>query len=339
MQKFSLFFFLFLFFLFVFIWHKYYYVKEFEFFKIGPLNTVFRIKLFAQSGVKKQNIEKFINSLVKKLNAEEKIFNYFPISTLAFLNQKREISAKESGFIQLKEVLQKSLSLFRNSHGYFSSYLGRISEIWGFLTPQSKDNRYQIPSQKVLSALSEDAKKSKVIIRNNKIILQGKANIDLGGIAKGYIVEKLYKKLREFPGIVGGIIDVGGDLVVFGKKSLLSKEGFKVAIASPWGGIFKILSLCAGKKWAIATSGDYERFFEKRGKRYFHLLNPDTGYPAFGSIRSVTVIANSLDVADGLATAIFVGGKEIISDLQKHYRFHYYNILKDKKVITDWKEK
>ncbi len=127
--------------------------------------------------------------------------------------------------------------------------------------------------------------------------------IDLGGVAKGYIVDFTLKRLKE-NGVEAALVNAGGDLSTFGLK--FGTDQFRIGIQDPDNpkairGILK-LSDCA-----VATSGDYERYVVVEGKRWHHLLSPATGRPARLS-RSATVITSSALVADALATAVFVLG-------------------------------
>jgi thiamine biosynthesis lipoprotein len=133
--------------------------------------------------------------------------------------------------------------------------------------------------------------------------------LDLGGIAQGAVVDLLGAWLEQ-RGFRRYLVEASGDILVAGTKG--RREPWSVAIRHPrrsqeFVGILKLGE--AGRKIAIVTSGDYERFFEQGGKRYHHILDPATGYPAMGLV-SVTVIAPTCTEADALSTAAFVLGSE-----------------------------
>jgi thiamine biosynthesis lipoprotein len=133
--------------------------------------------------------------------------------------------------------------------------------------------------------------------------------LDLGGIAQGAVVDLLGAWLEQ-KGFRRYLVEASGDILVSGSKG--RKEPWSVAIRHPrdsraFVGIVKLGE--PGRKIAIVTSGDYERFFEQGGKRYHHILDPATGYPAMG-LASVTVIAPTCTEADALSTAAFVLGPE-----------------------------
>ncbi|HBO43241.1 MAG TPA: hypothetical protein DD670_04760, partial [Planctomycetaceae bacterium] len=130
------------------------------------------------------------------------------------------------------------------------------------------------------------------------------AQVDLGGIAKGYAIDRALAAVRA-AGTEGGLIDVGGDVAVFGKPP---KGSFwPVDVRNPFGpGVLTRLHIVEG---AVCTSGDYARFQTIEGRRYSHIIDPRTGRPAW-SVPSVTVIAPSAVTADIWATALSVLGPE-----------------------------
>jgi thiamine biosynthesis lipoprotein len=129
-------------------------------------------------------------------------------------------------------------------------------------------------------------------------------NIDLGGIAKGYAVDRAFELLKGL-GYRNLVVNAGGDLRVGGSKP----DGpWSIGIQHPRDPE-KILARISVSDTAVATSGDYEKFFIHQGKRYHHILNPKDGFPAEGC-QSVTILAKDAATADALATAIFVLGPE-----------------------------
>ena len=140
------------------------------------------------------------------------------------------------------------------------------------------------------------------------------AKIDLGAIAKGFAVDCAIRKLKE-QGISSCLINAGGDIYCLGDKS---GKPWKVALQNPrQSGLLDHLKL---KDRAVATSGDYQQFFIKGSKRYSHILDPRTGYPADRGVISSTVVAPDCLTADALATAIFVIGKDKGSLLAQKFK-------------------
>jgi thiamine biosynthesis lipoprotein len=128
--------------------------------------------------------------------------------------------------------------------------------------------------------------------------------LDLGGFAKGYGVDVAIEHLREM-GITNAVVNAGGDLRAIGRHG---NRPWRVGIRNPRGpGILASVDVQGDE--SVFTSGDYERYFEYEGIRYYHILDPRTGYPARGA-RSVTVFDDNAAEADAAATAIFVAGPE-----------------------------
>ncbi len=137
------------------------------------------------------------------------------------------------------------------------------------------------------------------------------AEVDLGGIAKGYAIDRAVETMKE-AGCVGGLVDVGGDIRCFGTKP--GGHPWRIAVRAPWGPRYAgVLGLQSA---AVCTSGDYLRFVEIKGERYSHIIDPRSGTPV-DKVPSVTVIAPDATTADALATAVSVLGPKEGLDLVK----------------------
>ena len=142
-------------------------------------------------------------------------------------------------------------------------------------------------------------------IKDGKIHFRKNLTIDLGGIAKGYAVDKAIDILKKF-GITSAIVNAGGDLRAIGLKP--NGEMFCIGVRHPRKEN-KIICSFYIKDKAVATSGDYERFIKINGIIYPHIIDPKTGYPSL-KCQSVTIISNDTLTSDALSTAVFVMGKE-----------------------------
>jgi len=207
-------------------------------------------------------------------------------------------------------VLEKSLWIARESRGAFDITVGAFKGLWKF----DEDNDGSLPQR-------ADVLKALKFVDYHGLLLdpaQGKArlaragqSLTLGGIAKGLVVDRAVAELRA-AGLANFLMQAGGDLYAAGKRG---DRDWKVGIQDPRAQghdersvdtSFALLSLHDS---AFNTSGDYERFILRDGKRYHHILDPRTGYPV-AHTRSVTVLAASSFVADTLDTAAFVMGPE-----------------------------
>ena len=131
--------------------------------------------------------------------------------------------------------------------------------------------------------------------------------IDLGGIAKGFAADEIIKICKENR-VRRAVIDLGGNVYVYGKKS--KNELWNVGVKNPEFPDEPPLLHLSLPQISVVTSGVYERFFEQDKKRYHHILSPETGFPAENNLYSVTVICENSMIADALSTAFFVLGKE-----------------------------
>ncbi|MBI5970156.1 MAG: FAD:protein FMN transferase [Deltaproteobacteria bacterium] len=202
------------------------------------------------------------------------------------------------------EALKTALKVSELSDGAFDPTVGALGKLWGY----SGEKRL-VPSKEEIKKILPlvDYKKAAVDEKNSTVFLKTKGmTINLGGVAKGYIVSKAVEVLKK-NGVTEGIIKAGGDMVAF-RTSAATKDPFKIGIQHPREK-GKLLGVAHVTNGAVSTSGDYERFFMIEGKRLHHILDPKTGFPADKSM-SVTIIGPDATEADALSTAIFVMGPE-----------------------------
>ncbi len=200
---------------------------------------------------------------------------------------------------ELKTVIDRAKYFYEQSGGAFDPTIASVKWLWEF----DKDGR--IPAKDEIDGALSTVNYSSVSLEGNtlKLGLKG-TKLDLGGIAKGYIVDSLISLLKE-NGVKSGLINAGGDIYTFGKKS--NGDDWIIGLRHPR--MDKSYVLDHITLPAVATTGDYERYFMRNGVRYHHILDPSTGYPARRSV-SVTVWTETAMDADALATTIFVLGPE-----------------------------
>lgn len=187
-------------------------------------------------------------------------------------------------------------SITKLSGGCFDVSLDNLTKAWGFYTDDP-----QLPDKwEVESALKLSGWNNIELITNKKISKHRNVGLNFGAIAKGYAVDKAIEVLIKF-GVKKALVNAGGEISVIGND-------WVVGIQHPreTNSIIKKLKL---ENITVATSGDYEQYFEVDGVRYHHILDPKTGYPSTG-LQSVTIINKSNTIADALATGVFVMGKE-----------------------------
>ena len=178
-------------------------------------------------------------------------------------------------------------------------------DAWGF----TKDLR-RVPSSDELAALLARTGRDKIALEKTAdgylVTLSGGAQLDLGGIAKGYAADLLRAQLEK-EGVTSATLDLGGDVFVMGKKS--DGSDWRIAVKDP-GDTESYLGIVSASDAFIVTSGVYERCFEENGVCYHHILDPKTGCPAESGLVSVTVLCKNGAWADALSTACFVLGTD-----------------------------
>ncbi|NQT25885.1 FAD:protein FMN transferase [candidate division KSB1 bacterium] len=212
----------------------------------------------------------------------------------AFNNSHSPVQDKE-----ILDLIQTAIKIGSQTDGAFDITIYPLMKHWGFF-----DKSPSLPENKDIHRLLMHVGLDKLLLTDNQLSKSDTlTQIDLGGIAKGYAIKGALEVIKE-AGIQSALIDAGGDIYALGE---LYGKPWKVGIRNPRGegiiGSFNISDL------AVVTSGDYERFFEKDGVKYHHILDPKTGYPARG-LASVSIIADNPVIADVLSTAIFVMGKD-----------------------------
>jgi len=202
------------------------------------------------------------------------------------------------------DVIEKAVSVSKRSWGAFDATIGPVSRLWDFhekIRPDDGAIKKYLPLVGYRDIII-DRQKSTVFLRKKGMLM------DLGGIAKGYAADLAVDSLRQ-AGIAAGIVAVAGDIRTFGTKP--DGEAWNIGIKNPRqkGESDDVLAEIRLSGKAVSTAGDYERFFIEKGRRYHHLLDPKTGYPAEGC-RSVTVIADRGVYSDAFSTAVFILGPE-----------------------------
>lgn len=201
------------------------------------------------------------------------------------------------------EIVQKAVYTSEMTEGAFDATIGPIVKLWDF-------RKGIIPDKELLEETLPRVGYKNIVLDKAALsvfLKKSGAQIDLGGIIKGYAADKAAAVLRHH-GLTSGIITVGGEIRAFGKKP--DGNPWVVGIQNPRqrGANDEVFAVVPVSDKSLSTSGDYIKFFEKDGIRYHHLLNPQTGLPS-EKCGSVTVIAHDGVTADGFAK-IFILGPE-----------------------------
>ncbi len=252
----------------------------------------------------------------------KKLSYYSEGSEISKINKNAGKKPVKVSKITLRTLLT-ALEVSRITGGAFDPTVGPLLKLWDF-------KKGVVPEERSLKeALRKvDYRKVKVNEEEGTVYLEEGAVLHLGGIIKGAMVDSAVELLKS-KGALAGLVAVGGDIRVFGKRP--DGRPWRIGVRNPRGeGVIAVIELREG---AVSTAGDYERFFVKDGKRYHHILDPRTGFPAEG-VASVTVIAESSAFADALSTGLFVLGKEEALDILKKLGLEGIIVTEEGEVVA-----
>ncbi len=253
-----------------------------------------------------------------------------------FFSSSSELSKinREAGIREVKVspdtlgVIERAIYISGISGGAFDATIGPETRMWDFpkkIRPSDADIRKQLPLVNY-GDIIVDPSRSTVFLRRKGMMM------DLGGIAKGYAADLALADLRK-SGIRAGIVAAAGDIRAFGLKP--DGSPWKVGIQNPRqkNGSDEIMAVMKLTGKAVSTSGDYQRYFIEDGRRYHHILDPKTGYPA-DQCRSVTVVSGNGIFADGFSTAVFVLGPEKGMRLAEEHGVDTVIVKSDGTILT-----
>ena len=264
--------------------------------------------------------------------------NYKNDSELSKVNKKAAKSPVPCN-TELLDVIEQSQYYSELSGGAFDITVSPIVALWGFF----REKGHVPPDKEIEKLLPAVSYKNIVVKKNAETKKSGtvffkdiKTQIDLGAIGKGYAVDKALEIIKKC-GIDNGCINLGGNIYVLGTPS--GKNAWKIGVQHPRNKD-EILGYLEIKNEATATSGDYERFFAFNGKRYSHIINPQTGRPVSGTI-ATTIVASTGTEVDALSTSVFVlgheKGMELIKKIPNADALIAYED-KDGKIVIDMTE-
>lgn len=219
-------------------------------------------------------------------------------SEIQQLNERKEGVLSPETF----SLLEDALAMADRTDGAFDPAIGGLTALWNIGTDQAR-----VPSREEIAAVDTDWHHIVLDRTTRRVTLPENLCLDLGAIGKGYTADSLKTLLAE-EGVTNAMLNLGGNVYAVGWKA--KDTPWKVGLRDPnreEGVPFLILSV---HDVSIVTSGPYERFFEQDGKRYHHILDRTTGYPAESGLASVSIIGPSSTLCDALSTSVFVLGKE-----------------------------
>lgn len=229
-------------------------------------------------------------------------------------------------------VIKKGLEYAKLSNGLFDISVGPIVKLWNIGLPEAK-----VPTQEEIDSRIPLVGYSDVELNDeeNTVFLKRQGMmIDLGGVAKGYTADVISDILTE-EGVKSAIIDLGGNIFAHGLK--VDGSTWRIGIQNPFSDRGDIIGTITVKNKSIVTSGIYERYIEKDGIKYHHILSPKTGYPYENEIAGITIISDKSSDGDALSTSVFaMGVKEGMKFINTQEGIDAIFVTKDNKIyITD----
>ncbi len=203
------------------------------------------------------------------------------------------------------ELISLGLNYSESSGGIFDITVGKLSSLWDFHAENPT-----LPSEDKIKEAISTIDYTCVSVDGNIVTLNSdQAMIDLGGIAKGYIADKLKEYLIN-EGIHEGLINLGGNVLSVGPKTKQDSSSYKIGLQKPFSEDGDVIAAVTITDESVVTSGIYQRYFEANGKIYHHLLNTSTGYPENNGLNSVTIISDQSVDGDALSTIVYLMGKD-----------------------------
>lgn len=205
-------------------------------------------------------------------------------------------------------LLEHALLVARETEGAFDPTIGPLVRLWNVVSENPA-----VPDQRQISATMERVGYTKVELDTlaKTVTLHGEGMVlDPGASGKGYAVEAAAKILREY-GVISGFINFGGNIYVLGDRvDGQNTRPWRVAIQAPGADRGQAVAILELRDQGISTSSWYERYFELNGRRYHHILDPHTGWPAATDLQSVSIVSPSAFFTDLGSTGFFVQGEE-----------------------------
>lgn len=221
------------------------------------------------------------------------------------------------------KIIGQCIDISDDCGGVFDITIGNVTKLWDF----GGDNQRLPSDDEIKTALGSVGYKN-VSISGNAVQIKKGQSLDLGAVGKGFVCDKI-KELLDKGRTKSAVVSVGGSLLIYGNRT------FSVGIINPDNdkqsmGTLKLKDTC------VSTSGNYEKYFEQNGKRYHHILNATTGYPATSEFKSVTVVCESGLISDALSTVCYIAGYRKSVEILKKFDAEAVFIFNNNAVrVTD----
>lgn len=203
-------------------------------------------------------------------------------------------------------VIQEAKYFAEISNGAYEPTIGPLVKLWNITAIDKKERNFIPTEEEIEKAMSLVDYNDLELMEDNLVYLNKKGmKLDLGGIAKGYAADEVKRVFKE-NGVKNAIIDLGGNIYAMGERN--NSEPWRIGIQDPFKSIGEYMGILNVKNKSIVTSGDYERYFNYKGKRYHHIIDTKTGYPSENEVAGISIVSDLSIDGDALSTALFVLG-------------------------------
>jgi thiamine biosynthesis lipoprotein len=263
---------------------------------IFAMDTIMSLDVYGEGAEQALSAaEKEIYRLENLLSATIEDSDIFKINS-SQAGEKVEVS-KETA-----EIITFSNKINFRTGGAFDISIAPVVKAWGFI-----GGEHRIPLPKEIETLLNLVDSSSILVEENSVtLLKQGMMLDLGAIGKGYASDKVLEVLKNY-GIKSAIMSLGGNIATLGSKA--DGSSWRILLQDPKNAESFVGKVMVSDKMVISSRG-YERYFEKDGKAYHHIIDPKTGYPADSGLLMTTIICDNGALGDSLSTATFVMGEE-----------------------------
>lgn len=294
------------------------------------MGTTFRIKIVNNNNlsINYKSLESEITNLLKEINRQ--MSTYIEDSEISHFNNYNSTEWFNISY-DFASLLNTAIDVSNLSAGAFDITVGPLVNLWGF-GPEIK--KPEVPDVKdLLEAKSKTSYKFIEVRVDTPAVKKDKPEVylDMSAIAKGYAVDKVAELLSSKK-IINYMVEIGGEVRTSGKNN--NDESWKIGIETP-DSPSNIQNVISISNYSIATSGDYNNYFEENGIRYSHTIDPRTGMPITHKLASVTVIHTNCTLADAYATTINVMGPTAGYDFALKENLIIYMIVRDEKGFIE----
>lgn len=230
---------------------------------------------------------------------------------------------------EILALIKQSKQLSERSEGLFDPAISKLIRLWGFHSDTPSDERKPPDPSMIQQLLAKHPSMADIDIHGTSVQSRNtEVCLDWGGYAKGYGLDRLMEVIRS-EGVKHALVNAGGDLYAMGRHG---DRPWRVAIRDPRGeGVIASLDLLDGER--IFTSGDYERSFIYQGKRYHHIIDPRTGYPAEGAMATTVVHQGDGAEAEASAMALLIAGSKDWQRIAKRMGMRYVLLIDQEGVL------